>query len=1380
MKRTVLRFALIFSVLASLVVLPASGTALASYQIQQPTDSATPPPGYSPTLQTVNSAAPNTGSADILLIQTSLPWNSTADMDILSSLGYSYDIVTMENIENVDLFSYPVILIVNDQVQAFYDMYASQIADFEAYVAAGGILLFFAASDGWAAGTLYAPLPGGVEVITPHYEYNNYIREPNHPIVTGTLSDSIPLVDGDLYNTYCSHGYFGNLPADAVVILDEQNRYPTLIEYSLGSGRVIASTQTWEHAYTYNGGRAFARKALDDVFLYSFSGGGAIVQDLRVDLRIEDAPDDVRVKKSVGSYVDVVAIIQGGQTYTPTVSIFVPENLLGTPVKTFTRDQTDDSGYGQENAFTSPESGRYDINTALMDNGLTFYKEVVWRFQVPETLTPRKDVELTARVSVPDSIVTNATDAARLDIIEWGLSIIVTDRRLLFDKAGGNAASVSDLLAAAYKSIDFYWGEVFYLDRYGITWDQTTNENDANKIADAIDDLVETWYGKLTGQSNGYDLEPEYLVILGGDEIVPYYRMDDDDYSSCWLTGCEEDYWAKGRAGDGPLFDVYDDNYFLSDNIYADIGGSRSDWESGNLELAIGRIVGDNAAAMQQLIENGDQGAEPLTEAVLTSISGNDVDWMKNRLEAKKVDIHGLGNPDLTENDNWTRADFVGAWESNSQYLYYGGHANPFSWQSGNKESIAQSNITAGQIGTNHPLLVSTGCNTAVPLQGGLTYHLVDLGFSGIVASTGLSTYHPTQWLTAGGESLNNKYVEELVRTGDYSTYSTQFGEALRDVKRNFNGKVFPDKKTTLEYVYYGLPWAFMETPDNVADLAAAQGATVKGYDLTVATPTQFAANSYSRIIDTTVYSYTLTTVEGYDLLHIEGAETIADLASPALPYLTRIFYLPPASTVTGLSLVSEHSVALGTRNVPSTAPITTYDTGSGLVPFTGTGVHPAVRYTYEVVSYTEHTMVKVTVILAQYNTDTDALTLFDDTRLQLTYETYTPAVITMLNFSEPEFRGDEAITGQAAIENVSSVSVGLTGSLTFFSNRGENVDEMVIPMFTVGAGETYPLTLTGPNGLPHGGYSAVLTLYNGGTPVTSLQSSFTVVEGRITRFDVPDKMLQGGYSDISLTFANYRSDTVNVTAEILVFQNGVEVAKLLQRAISIGPTSEGVTAWSWNPESLAPGTYTLKAVVNVGATFFSAPPENARVTKYDPSFAASVTSGITPLRVTFTNNTLPGYTSLLWDFGDGEVSTLESPIHTYTRVGAYTVSLTVGDGPFSETVSELDYITVDKASTTTAITSANPDPSVVRQSVVVNFSVTSASGTPTGNVTVSDGVDWCMGTVAAGKCTLTPTTVGTKTLTATYAGDASFNGSTSVGVAHQVNAVAFLPLVIR
>jgi cadherin-like protein/Big-like domain-containing protein/Calx-beta domain-containing protein len=102
--------------------------------------------------------------------------------------------------------------------------------------------------------------------------------------------------------------------------------------------------------------------------------------------------------------------------------------------------------------------------------------------------------------------------------------------------------------------------------------------------------------------------------------------------------------------------------------------------------------------------------------------------------------------------------------------------------------------------------------------------------------------------------------------------------------------------------------------------------------------------------------------------------------------------------------------------------------------------------------------------------------------------------------------------------------------------------------------------------------------------------------------------------------------------------------------------------------------------------------------------------------------------------------------------------------------------VTVGKANTTTAITSDNPDPSVVGQAVTVQWSVTvnapGAVGAPlTGNVTVSDGTNNCTAAVSAGQCDVTFTSAGAKSLTATYAGDSNYNGSASTpATPHTVN----------
>lgn len=62
---------------------------------------------------------------------------------------------------------------------------------------------------------------------------------------------------------------------------------------------------------------------------------------------------------------------------------------------------------------------------------------------------------------------------------------------------------------------------------------------------------------------------------------------------------------------------------------------------------------------------------------------------------------------------------------------------------------------------------------------------------------------------------------------------------------------------------------------------------------------------------------------------------------------------------------------------------------------------------------------------------------------------------------------------------------------------------------------------------------------------------------------------------------------------------------------------------------------------------------------------------------VAFTDLSSNGPESWLWDFGDGNSSTLQTPIHTYTSPGTYTVQLTVANGSGEGSIVKEDHITV-------------------------------------------------------------------------------------------------------
>lgn len=78
--------------------------------------------------------------------------------------------------------------------------------------------------------------------------------------------------------------------------------------------------------------------------------------------------------------------------------------------------------------------------------------------------------------------------------------------------------------------------------------------------------------------------------------------------------------------------------------------------------------------------------------------------------------------------------------------------------------------------------------------------------------------------------------------------------------------------------------------------------------------------------------------------------------------------------------------------------------------------------------------------------------------------------------------------------------------------------------------------------------------------------------------------------------------------------------------------------------------------------------------------FSGSPRSGSAPLVVQFTDLSTEGDAAIdgwLWDFGDGKTSTEPNPVHEYSTVGAYDVSLTVTAGEEWDQTSKSGYIEV-------------------------------------------------------------------------------------------------------
>ncbi len=183
---------------------------------------------------------------------------------------------------------------------------------------------------------------------------------------------------------------------------------------------------------------------------------------------------------------------------------------------------------------------------------------------------------------------------------------------------------------------------------------------------------------------------------------------------------------------------------------------------------------------------------------------------------------------------------------------------------------------------------------------------------------------------------------------------------------------------------------------------------------------------------------------------------------------------------------------------------------------------------------------------------------------------------------------------------------------------------------------------------------------------------------------------------------------------------------------------------------TLAKNPIVVNEVVSAMVTVADTQPDG---TKSFPSGTVTVGSGAVTGSCTLAPTATPGVSGCA-------ASLSAEATGSYPLTAAFTAT-TVHAGSTS-----LPVVLTVKGNTTTTITTDSPAPSILGQPVTVAFAVAPVSpavGTPTGTVTVTDGLGAsCAAPLVSGSgsCAITPAAGGTVTLTATYPGDAAFNAS--------------------
>jgi len=1040
----------------------------------------------------------------------------------------------------------------------------------------------------------------------------------------------------------------------------------TLVEHThniIGTVHQVLAPLNWNTGYTwqidaYAGTRWVG--TTDAEFTFSTSSPVIIefppIVTIASSLRLEEAAEGVVVNKLIGdntgqtayNYVDVVAYVStsvAAASSNVNVILTVPGDVLGAPVNTWVR-----STYGTAPTAatsTSLGGGEYQVTTNLTRGCYWWFcpyrQQVVWRFRIPNTLSPQT-LTLQSRVQRAGYWVMGSFSDADLRLVSTAEALIVTNRTQLYDNYADY--DVTDLLTQLYNVAqgapynDQPLGVVYNADLYAPAirdWNNTTvnyaSEDTANAVANELDDLLEDWVEDGTetwsfhfpfSTTVGVTFSPYYLLLVGDDDVLPFYRYNDPFN--------DEAGWSVTSATNPPIR-ATDNDYILTDTPYGDLWGG-TDWRLGDLELAVGRLVGATAEDMHYLLNNSLATDGGTWRAVMASVEGWEVGYnnpscgsdaiadvinVPARLGARGF---GVYNDAETPHTVDVLAPFNAAWingfraaANNGMDLFFIGGHNSYNSATIPENSFTPDDTCSGagcgysRFDNDHPLTFIVGCHGGLPVpavggRGGvddnMVYDVVHEGGRAYIGATGFSYGSPGSLCHATwGEKLLQHFFDEFLPAG---TASRTIGDALlraRDVypfgqynpgTSATNGDAL-DRKTVTEFNLYGVPWQRLDYPGGMQQAAvnepiAALGSQRSAVRVEAGNIVQAETNRYTRTLTVNIADYTVAQVESggvtYDVLSIPGGDKAIAPALPLLPYVRGYtLTLPISATLQSATLISTTCKDVAAYEVPIIVAKPWSEGGTTFT--TTTDINTFYPANADLLRWQpQENRLLFTLFPIQHNPTSNATRFCSQMVVKVVYEA--PVALAVSNvapLAETVIPG-APISVTALLENVTDDLLTVTSTLTLLDAEGHEMGWQDGGPFSVPSDGQQAIEVGWDGTLPEGVYDLRLSLWQGDVLMGAATTRVDVVGGALTALEVPTATLvMSDTATFRVTFTNYLAEPVTVTAHLLLYDEEGGVTADLPSQTDVAAASDAhVFEFTWEVGASTGGVYAAQARV--------------------------------------------------------------------------------------------------------------------------------------------------------------------------------------------------------
>jgi hypothetical protein len=708
------------------------------------------------------------------------------------------------------------------------------------------------------------------------------------------------------------------------------------------------------------------------------------------------------------------------------------------------------------------------------------------------------------------------------------------------------------LLSAIAKLAQFKNGILGYLN------------SDIYSDEEAVRDTILEWGQNMRGSDGvaGNYLSNGYLLFVGETEVVPSFNI-----SSNTIAEATAD-WPGG--GVDPVRGV--------DNQYANVKGGPKP------ELAIGRLIGNDAAKLRTPIETSLLNAFDCSNALAISGLGHDqtqtdgfndnADQLGGALRSIFPDANVI--VDYRSNYN-TRADALAAFRllaRERDAIFYTDHGAATAWV-----TVTYASDFPLDFQGSHPFVAALACSTGHYQRNNqdkpsrsIAEAFLDSQAGAYLGSTELSEI-------STNDEAGPLFVKKWYNDGNLTT----LGIALKNTKRSLWGPDF------WPLDWFGDPWVFARLWVLEYNLYGdpKYGVCAAAPNMTLTSMAQPAPVSLSSL-NIIVPDYQVTSAHGVDTARIPGGLMLLDPGFPMVPtYIVTQDY-PKGYRVQNVTLTARWGITTATGlSLPLVSGEPAYDDGSDAMQLeqAAQGWYPKTDFTWEIEENPDGTTALIIRMYPfYYNASTTDVQFYKNYSFDIQYITST-IEIAALTTDKNTYTQGEVVRAGFWVTNTSMPRDVVVSAVVRSESSGEVVDGFPLETLRdVGSLAAYSHEWNSTNFAP-GYYTVEAELKDeAGNVLARADKSFRVglAVGEITAFAVsPTSFKIGDQVSISLTFAN--TGTVPLTGTTVVqiqSEAGGLIKEFSHDYADLAPGSRVSFADVWNTSGTARGDYRVIAYV--------------------------------------------------------------------------------------------------------------------------------------------------------------------------------------------------------